>query len=79
MNRLKTVLTFSFLLLALSFFSSAQAAETLKPFVLGKAVPGTMADVVAHASTKLTEQGFTVVGTYSPYPNATVICASHPE
>ena len=78
MNRLKTVLTLSFLLLALGFFSIAQA-EILKPFVLGNAVPGTMADVVNHTTEKLTEQGFTVVGTYSPYPNATVICASHPD
>ena len=78
MNRLKTVCILSFLLLALSIFSVAQA-EVLKPFVLGKAVPGTMAEVVNHATAKLTEQGFTVVGTYSPYPNATVICASHPD
>ncbi|MFC1844440.1 hypothetical protein ACFLZ5_06575 [Thermodesulfobacteriota bacterium] len=78
MIRLKTIMTLSFLFMALSFFSVAQA-EVLKPFVLGKAVTGTMAEVVTHATTKLTEQGFTVVGTYSPYPNATVICASHPE
>jgi len=78
MNRIKTVCFLSFLLLALSIFSVAQA-EVLKPFVLGKAVPGTMAEVVNHAAAKLTEQGFTVVGTYAPYPNATVICASHPD
>ena len=78
MNRLKTVLTLSILLLALGFFSLAQA-EVLKPFVLGKTVPGTMADVVNHTTEKLTEQGFTIVGTYSPYPNATVICANHPD
>ena len=78
MNRIKTVCILSFLLLALSIFSVAQA-EVLKPFVLGKAVPGTMADVVNHATAKLTEQGFTVVGTYTPYPNATVVCASHPD
>jgi len=78
MNRLKTVLTLSFLLLALSFFTVAQA-EVLKPFVLGKAVPGSMADVVEYTKVQLTGQGFTIVGTYSPYPNATVICASHPD
>jgi hypothetical protein len=78
MNRLKTVLTLSFLLLALGFFSIAQA-EILKPFVLGNAVPGTMADVVEYTKAKLTDQGFTVVGTYSPYPTATVICTSHPD
>ena len=78
MNRFKTIFSLFITVLAIGFFASAQA-ETLKPFVLGKAVPGTMADVVNHATTKLTEQGFTVVGTYSPYPNATVICASHPD
>ena len=78
MYRLKTVFTLSVLLLALGFFSLAQA-EVLKPFVLGITVSGTMADVVNHTTEKLTEQGFTVVGTYSPYPNATVICASHPD
>ena len=78
MNRFKRLFTISIALLALSFFSLAQA-ETLKPFVLGKTVTGTMADVVTNTTTKLTEQGFTVVGTYSPYPTATVICASHPE
>ena len=78
MNRLKLVLTLSFLLVALSFFSLAQA-EVLRPFVLGKTVPGTMTEVVSFATTKLTEQGFTVVGTYSPFSNATVIVASHPD
>ena len=78
MKSLKTVLTLSFLLLALGFFSLAQA-EVLIPFVLGKAVPGSMADVVEYTKVQLTGQGFTIVGTYSPYPNATVICASHPD
>ncbi|MBW2466094.1 MAG: hypothetical protein JRF02_02235 [Deltaproteobacteria bacterium] len=78
MTRLKAILTFSGLLMALCLFSTAQA-EVLKPFVLGTEVPGTMTEVTKHVTAKLTEQGFTVVGTYSPYPNATVICASHPE
>jgi len=78
MKSLKTILTLSFLLVALSFFSLAQA-EVLKPFVLGKAVSGKMADVAEYAKVQLTGQGFTIVGTYSPYPNATVICASHPD
>ncbi len=78
MKRLKTVFTLSFLLVALGFFSLAQA-EVLKPFVLGQAVSGKMADVAEYAKVQLTGQGFTIVGTYSPYPNATVICASHPD
>ena len=78
MNRLKTFLTFSILLAALAFFSTVQA-EVLKPFILAKTVSGTMSEVVNDVTTKLTEHGFTVVGTYSPYPNATVICASYPD
>jgi hypothetical protein len=78
MNRLKTILTLSCLLLALGFFSSVQA-EVLKPFILGKPVSGKMADVTEYTKAQLTEQGFTIVGSYSPYPNATVICASHPD
>ena len=78
MKSLKTILTLSFLLVALSFFSLAQA-EVLKPFVLGKAVSGKMDDVAVYTKVQLTGQGFTIVGTYSPYPNATVICASHPD
>jgi hypothetical protein len=73
----KTVLSF-IALLVLGMFSLAQA-EVLKPFVLGKTPAGSMADVVEYTKTQLTEQGFTIVGSYMPYPNATVICASHPE
>ncbi|KPK37009.1 MAG: hypothetical protein AMK70_00260 [Nitrospira bacterium SG8_35_1] len=87
MNRLKTLFILTFLLLTFGLFSAARA-EVLKPFVLGKTPssfknflkdPGSMADVVEHTKAQLTEQGFTVVGSYSPYPNATVICASHPD
>jgi hypothetical protein len=87
MNRLKTLFILPFLLLAFGLFSMAQA-EVLKPFVLGNTPssfknflkdPGNMADVVEHVKAQLTAQGFTVVGSYLPYPNATVICASHPD
>ncbi|MFC1837879.1 hypothetical protein ACFLYW_04290 [Thermodesulfobacteriota bacterium] len=78
MNRFKTIITLSILIAAVGFFSTARAG-VLKPFVLAKDVPGTMAEVVNHVTAKITEQGFTVVGTYSPYPAATVICASHPD
>jgi hypothetical protein len=78
MNRLKTVFTLSILLLALGFFSSAQA-EVLKPFVLGETQQGSLADVAEYTKVQLTGQGFTIVGAYSPYPNAMVICASHPD
>ena len=78
MIRVKILFLSSFLILALSLFSIAHA-EILKPFVLGKTLPGTMAEIAEQVKTKLSEQGFTIVGSYSPYPNATVICASLPE
>jgi hypothetical protein len=57
--------------------SLAQAAEGLKPFVLGtepqKADP---AQVVVDVKTALQGQGFEVVGSYDPYPNATVIAVT---
>jgi len=74
-------------LLLLGFFSLAQA-EVLKPFILGKTPstfdnplknPGSMADVAEYTKAQLTDQGFTIVGSYTPYPNATVITASHPD
>jgi hypothetical protein len=87
MIRQKTTFSLCSVLLILGFFSLAQA-EVLKPFILGKTPlsfdnplkdPGSMADVVEYTKAQLTDQGFTIVGSYVPYPNATVITASHPE
>jgi len=78
MIRQKTIFSLLIMLLVFGMFSLAQA-EVLKPFVLGKTPAGNMADVVAYTKAQLTDQGFTIVGSYMPYPNATVICASHPE
>ena len=87
MIRQKTILMFSIMLLFLGLFSVAQA-EVLKPFILGKTPtsfknplmnPDNMADVVEYTKAQLTKQGFTIVGSYVPYPNATVIAASHPD
>jgi hypothetical protein len=38
-----------------------------------------MTTVVARVSANLQAQGFTIVGTYSPYPTATVICTTHDD
>jgi hypothetical protein len=78
MIRQKTKISLFIVLLVLALFSMAQA-EVLKPFVLGKTPPGSMADVVEYAKAQLTDQGFTIVGSYVPFPAATVICASLPE
>ncbi|MCK9418677.1 MAG: hypothetical protein M0R70_04770 [Nitrospirae bacterium] len=72
--KLRTVIGLAAVSAALIMNISLAQAEGLKPFVLGaepqKADP---AQVVVDAKTALLAQGFEVVGTYSPYPNATVI------
>jgi hypothetical protein len=78
MTYLKTFFSIAIILLTLGFFSRAQA-EVLKPFVLGRTPPGNMAEVVEYTKAQLAAQGFTIVGSYVPFPSATVICASLPE
>jgi hypothetical protein len=51
----------------------------LKPFVLGSKGPGEVAQAVEAAKAKLAQNGFTVAGTYSPYPNATIIIVTNDE
>jgi len=62
------------LVLAICISASPARAEGLKPFVLG-AEPrqGDLEQVVAATRTALQDQGFEVVGSYAPYPNAVVI------
>jgi hypothetical protein len=57
---------------------SLARAEGLKPFVLG-AEPKNADEVqvVVDVKTALQAQGFEVVGSYSPYPNATVIVVTN--
>ena len=78
MIRRNTAVSLITVLLAL-VMSATVHAEILKPFVLGTTPPGSMEDAVEYARAQLAEQGFAIVGSYMPYPNATVICASHPD
>lgn len=66
------------LLAALMGASSAQA-EALRPFILGNPPSGNMTQTVALVSASLVSQGFSLVGTYSPIPKATVICVTNDE
>lgn len=51
----------------------------LKPFVLGSKGPGTVAEKADAAKAALTANGFTVVGTYSPYANTTILVVTSDE
>lgn len=66
------VMGFAFL-----FMSLQAAAEALKPFILGDALPGDVKQVSELVKTKLTAQGFEVVGAYSPFAGAMVICVTN--
>lgn len=58
---------------------SAAYAETLKPYVLGDALPGDFNQVVEKVKVALTANGLQVIGTYAPYKGAMVIAATNPE
>ena len=68
-------------LLALALLSSggALADELLKPFVLASKGPGTLQEKADAAKSALAANGFTVVGSYSPYPTAIVIAVTNDE
>ena len=51
----------------------------LKPFVLASKGPGDQAQKVEATKAALAGQGFTVAGSYSPYPGATVIAVTNDE
>lgn len=75
-NRLLKV--FAVVLLGLGAVA-AQAEDVLKPFVLGSKGPGVLADKVEAAKSALTAQGFTIAGSYSPYPDATILVVTNDE
>ena len=64
--------------LALCVAPSLARAEGLRPFVLGTEPQQTdQEQVVAATRTALQSQGFEVVGSYNPYPQATVIVVTN--
>ena len=66
------------LALSLWFAMGAQAApEKLKPYILGSSQSGDMAQVVNQTKTALAANGFEVVGSYVPFPEATVIVVTN--
>lgn len=67
--------------LALTLCATLASAQDalLKPFVLGSKGAGELTQKVEATKTALTGAGFTVVGSYSPYANTTVIIATNDE
>jgi len=68
------------LLSALLLFgvSNAMAEDVnLKPFVLASKGAGTVAEKTEQAKASLTAAGFTVVGNYSPYPDANILIVTN--
>lgn len=70
------------LLPALLLFSISNAAADdakLKPFVLASKGAGKVAEKSEQAKTALIAGGFTVVGDYSPYPDANILIVTNEE
>jgi len=55
----------------------ANAAGEMKPFILGSTATGAVADKVADVKKSLTDNGFEVVGEYSPYETAHIIIVTN--
>lgn len=67
---------------ALLLFSTGSVMaddEKLKPFVLGSKGAGTVAEKTDQAKAALVAGGFTVVGKYSPYADATILVVTNDE
>ncbi len=72
----------SLFLAALMFFGSAAAMADdaiLKPFVLGSKGAGSVEEKTEAAKAALASNGFTLVGAYSPYPDATILVVTNDE
>lgn len=69
--------TFLALLLALAALPATAADGTLKPFVLASKGAGDPAALAAEARAKVEGAGFQVIGSYQPYPGATVLAVTN--
>jgi len=67
--------------LALSVCATVAFAQdaVLKPFVLGSKGTGDLAQKVEATKAALSKGGFTVVGSYSPYANTTIVVVTNDE
>jgi len=68
--------------MALSFTivdANAASKEKYKPFVLASIGEGEINATVAEVSSKLQAAGLEIIGTHSPYPNATILVVTNDE
>lgn len=65
--------------LVVSLCATLASAQTLKPFILGSKGPGDLAQKVEDTKKALTDAGFAVVGSYTPYANTTLIVVTNDE
>lgn len=77
MNKIKALLFAALFILGLG--NALAEDELLKPFVLASKGAGTLASKTDAAKTALTANGFTLVGTYSPYPAANILIVTNDE
>jgi hypothetical protein len=75
----KTISKLLLVTLTLGLSMGAALADDLKPFVLASKSAGTVADKAAAAKTALQANGFAIVGSYSPYPETTIIVVTNDE
>ena len=76
-NLLKVILLTTLMLSGLS--TSMANDSLLKPFVLASKGAGDLAAVTEATKAKLTAAGFAIVGTYTPYPNATILIITNDD
>lgn len=70
---------FAGLLLALALGTAHADDALLKPFILGWKGPGEVAAKADAAKNALAAQGFTPVGSYTPYPDTTILVVTNDE
>jgi len=70
---------FAGLLLALGLGAAHADDALLKPFILGSKGPGEVAAKADAAKNALAAQGFTLVGSYTPYPGTTILVVTNDE
>ena len=77
MNTIKALFIAALTLLSLNTAMADDAI--LKPFVLASKGSGDLATVADATKAKLTASGFTIAGTYTPYPAATILIVTSDE